>query len=346
MTEVFQKWATSVYGSLERASRILCAPYVWGFSLQEKKWCKFSVRNLRSIEWNHDMMHNLVLPQRRKELLRALVTAHEFPTTGAREEAQHKGKGLVILLHGTPGSGKTLSAEASAETTCSALIKISLGDLYANNYFDKALLRDLLQYATIWKAIVVFDEADVFLQARSSSTGELAQRNGIVAVFLRYLEYFSGIVFLTSNRVEDFDRAMKSRIHLALQFTPPPDETRRKIWRQQLLTIAAEGRDFGFNQDGGEVFLEELAQEDMNGREIANAIGTAATLARFNKQKLNAEHLATVVDAWRDFGDSLVQLEVEQQIEPRQDTLVANASKTRQDSVTLASSNSTRGWLP
>ena len=347
-TDEYRNWAVSRYGSLERANRILCAPWVWGFSLSKKQWCKFYVPNLKPIEWDESMMQALILPEKRKELMRALVTSHETPSVSAREESQHKGKGLVILLHGTPGSGKTLSAEASAEVSHAALMKISLGEMYQNGYFDEDVLKYLFQYATIWKAIVLIDEADVFLEARSSGTGESAQRNGLVATFLRYLEYFSGIVFLTSNRVEDFDQAMKSRIHLALQFLPPPNDTRRRIWRQQLLSISVEERDTELDDQEMERWLDHLVKEDMNGREIANSVGTARTLARFNKQKLSLEHLETVVDSWRDFSNSLAKLEIERQTKPRQDTMVSSPSKAREDSVVISSADGLQGsrWLP
>ena len=326
-TREFQTWATATYGSLLRANRILCAPYIWGYSLQKKEWCKFYVRNIKPVEWNANLIQSLVLPEKRKDLLRALVTSHKVKATHAREESSQKGKGLIILLHGTPGSGKTLSAEVSAEISRSALLKISLSELDGVRGFEEERLKNFFKYATIWRAIVLIDEADVFLEARASGGGESAKRNALVATFLRYLEYFAGIVFLTSNRVQDFDPAMKSRIHLALQFSPPTQETRRKIWHQQLLEVSAENRDVELYADGTETFLDKLAREEMNGREIANSIYTALTLARFSEQKLNPGHLKSVVDAWREFSDTLAQIELERHDKLCESTMVASSTK-------------------
>lgn len=86
---------------------------------------------------------------------------------------------------------------------------------------------------------MLLDEADVFLEMREEKAGN-AERNALVAVFLKELEYFSGIIFLTTNRVETFDWAMKSRIHLALGFTPPGTSIRRQMWTQALGTIPAD----------------------------------------------------------------------------------------------------------
>ncbi|KAF2455723.1 P-loop containing nucleoside triphosphate hydrolase protein [Lineolata rhizophorae] len=117
------------------------------------------------------------------------------------DQIQQKGKGLVVLLHGTPGSGKTLTAECAAEIT--------------QKTFLTASLAQALRYASIWKAAILLDEADVFFEARKADVADAAERNALVAVFLRHLEYFSGIVFLTTNRIHVFDNAMKSRIHFA-----------------------------------------------------------------------------------------------------------------------------------
>lgn len=97
------------------------------------------------------------------------------------------------------------------------------------SHFERRL-KQVLQYATTWKAIVLLDEADVFLEGRSEAVGVAKEDNAFVAVFLKHLEYFSGIVFLTSNRVRVFDKAMKSRIHLALEYQPPNIDMRRRIW--------------------------------------------------------------------------------------------------------------------
>ena len=52
-----------------------------------------------------------------------------------------------------------------------------------------------------------------------------------IVVFLRLLEYYEGILFLTTNRMGTFDAAFKSRIHLAIRYYPLSFETRRDLWR-------------------------------------------------------------------------------------------------------------------
>ena len=60
---------------------------------------------------------------------------------------------------------------------------------------------------------MLLDEADVFLAKRKT---EDIERNSIVSVFLRIMEYYKGLLFLTTNRVGTFDEAFKSRVHISL----------------------------------------------------------------------------------------------------------------------------------
>ncbi|KAH0371121.1 P-loop containing nucleoside triphosphate hydrolase protein, partial [Aureobasidium melanogenum] len=291
------------FDSLDTA---LCPPYVTGFSCSRKDWCRFYVTNLSEVNWRPNAFNELVLPQSQLNLVRALVTSHTFPTD-ARDEDQQKGKGLVCLLHGPPGSGKTLTAECAAETTQKALIRASISELNKHDsawFFEFELTR-VLRLATTWKAIVLLDEADVFLEARGDDSHDAANRNALVAVFLRHLEYFSGIVFLTTNRIQVFDAAMKSRVHLALGYHEPSQDSRRQIWKQSL-----ERQSQGLLDSAGEEIdvdgaADLLSAEILNGREISNAIHTASTLARFAEERLALRHIQEVLGVRRDFEATL-----------------------------------------
>lgn len=153
-------------------------------------------------------------------------------------------------------------------------------------------MKELLQYATLWKAVVLLDEADVFLEAREDDSNNI-QRNALVAVFLKELEYFSGIVFLTTNRLASFDHAMKSRIHLALSYDAPGKELRRQLWRQSLSNVPSEERN---SLDDLDVVAEKLAERNLNGREIYNTLNTARTIARFKKTELQVSHIESVLN--------------------------------------------------
>jgi AAA+ superfamily predicted ATPase len=125
-------------------------------------------------------------------------------------------------------------------------------------------------------------------------------------VFLRQLEYFQGIIFLTSNRVSVFDQAIKSRIHLALQYQSPGKSVRHTLWQKHLAKVPAEEIDMDI-----QAALEAVQDTEMNGREISNSITTARTLAKSEGSKLKLEYLQTIVQVWSQFEESLKSLQKE-----------------------------------
>jgi hypothetical protein len=291
------------FQSLE-ADAMLCPPYVYGFSLESKEWCKYFVDYLSPVAWQQNAMDALILPVAQRRLIRSLVTSHRYPDH-ARDEASLKGKGLIMLLHGTPGSGKTLTAELTAEQTHRPLLKLSTGELGGWEERLSHELKKLLTYASIWKAVVLIDEADVFLEARKSGSDSAFNSNNMVAIFLKQLEYFQGILFLTSNRVGVFDQAIRSRLHLAMQYHAPDKARRALLWRQKLNLLPSADMDFDVERA-----VEVLCEPAMNGREISNAVNTARTLAAAeNGGKIRLEDLDTVVQVWQEFQDSIGDIE-------------------------------------
>ncbi|KAI0021620.1 P-loop containing nucleoside triphosphate hydrolase protein [Xylariomycetidae sp. FL0641] len=278
----------------------LCPPWTVGFSLGRRRWCRLLVdRVVGDAGWAPSPWDALVLGRggRGKALLRSLVAAHG--------SAQGGGRGLVVLLHGAAGTGKTLTAETAAEGRRRALVSVSLGELRRGGAGDmqsgtaafERQLKRCLRYATIWQAVVLVEEADVLLEAREGNSHD---RDALVAIFLRELEHFGGILFLTTSRVETFDQAVKSRIHLSLAYHPPTLEVRRRIWQQYLRAVPSEA-----SEVDPETIPQQLLGPSLNGREIANAVNMARTMARFEGTKLSLGHLETVIEARQTFEESL-----------------------------------------
>ncbi len=94
-----------------------------------------------------------------------------------------------MLLSGKPGVGKTLTAEAVAEHMHCPLYSITSGDLGSQAYEVEQALTSALNLVSRWNAVLLIDECDVFLEARSTNDIE---RNRLVSIFLRTLEYFEG----------------------------------------------------------------------------------------------------------------------------------------------------------
>lgn len=149
---------------------------------------EFNVEKIQDVDWNEDAFTNLVLPGERKNLLQSLVEAHH-KEIGFDDFIKGKGHGLVVNLFGPPGVGKTFSAEATSEHVQRPLYIIGGGDLGTTATALDTALEKIFDVATAWKAIVLIDEADVFLEQRSMHDLE---RNAMVAV-LCVLPPFHGI---------------------------------------------------------------------------------------------------------------------------------------------------------
>jgi SpoVK/Ycf46/Vps4 family AAA+-type ATPase len=168
----------------------------------------FAISHIRDVKWNNKMMESLVMEPVQKEILYRLIKVHGSKSSGFDDFVKDKGKGLVGLLLGSPGLGKTLTAEAIAETANMPLFIMSSGSLGSSAREINLGLVRYLELATRWKTVLLLDEADVFLAKRNDNDLE---RNAIISVFLKELEYYPGILILTTNRARSIDPAFQSQ---------------------------------------------------------------------------------------------------------------------------------------
>ncbi|KAI1206536.1 uncharacterized protein F4807DRAFT_438357 [Annulohypoxylon truncatum] len=274
----------------------LCVPTMKGFDVQEKKWHDIQVDCLESITWNDEAFNHLAIQDNRKRLILAFAKQKQIENTEFDDFIARKGKSFIILLCGPPGIGKTLTAESVAERTRAPLYTLSAGDLGTEASSVEGSLKKALDMCSLWKAVMLIDEADVFLEARKTDNLE---RNGLVSVFLRLLEYYKGILFLTTNRVSTIDAAFESRIDLILPYDELDQAARRQVWTN-LANLLIDGS----HELSGADF-DELSQQKLNGRQIKNTVKTALMLANSEGEKLKMEHLKIVLEVRQQAAEYL-----------------------------------------
>lgn len=203
-------------------------------------------------------------------------------TVDFRDIVYGKNSGMIFLLHGPSGVGKTLLAQVTAEALHMPLYYLTAGELGETVVNIENNLKSRLDLVKRWNAVMLIDEADVYLEKRDD-TGSEIQRNAVVSVFLRLLECHDGIIFLTSNRMTSIDSAFLSRISLIVPFDELEVEDRAEIWRTQIKLS-------DLNVDDNDIMI--LSNYDLNGRQIKNII----KLAQCTKTENNFYGIASLCE--------------------------------------------------
>ncbi|KAI0449572.1 hypothetical protein F5B21DRAFT_493954 [Xylaria acuta] len=272
--------------------------FIWGFNMQDKTWKKLAIANVNDVDWDEKAFDNLVIDPDSKDVIQALVT-NKIQNSMSTDLVRGKGSGLILLLHGPPGTGKTLTAESVAEHARKPLYRVTCGDIGTKPEAVEQYLKRVLNLGKSWDCVVLLDEAEVFLQERSL---EDIERNALVSVFLRHLEYYDGILILTSNRVATFDEGFRSRIQLAIHYPKLEQAGRRRVWENfvnrlnddPIASADVDIRNLRSN-------LTELSKFNLNGREIRNAISVARPLAKSEERRVDFESLKKVIKVQQRF---------------------------------------------
>lgn len=161
---------------------LLTPPTITGFKLKAKSWYDLAISRIREIDWIPDLMSRLVLDQDVKDLIAALIDHKTTPATDDKQAFDDfipgKGRGIVMLLCGPPGVGKTLTAEAVSEYSKSPLYRINVQDLGSGIDQMERRLQRAMKRCSHWNAVLLLDEADVFLEQRPINSLE---RNELVS---------------------------------------------------------------------------------------------------------------------------------------------------------------------
>jgi len=129
-------------------------------------------------------------------------------------------------------------------------------------------LGEVLERAERWGAILLIDEADVYVHERGSDI----RQNAIVGVFLRVLEYYRGVLFMTTNRGTLVDDAIISRLTARFIYTDPNESDRRELWK-----MLAKQNDIEISDKDIDYLAKNLSKT--SGRDIKNLLKMAYVMA-------------------------------------------------------------------
>ncbi|OQD82966.1 hypothetical protein PENANT_c019G05994 [Penicillium antarcticum] len=158
--------------------QLLMPPRIVGFNLRRKKWFKLCTDRISDVVWNKEAFKSLAIESKSRDLIQALVTNH-LETEYSADLIAGKGNGLILLLRGGPGTGKTLNAESVADIAERPLYRVTCGDVGTKP-----------------------EEVEKYLEL------EDLNRNAPVSAFLRVVEYFEGILILTRTGLDEDQRRL------------------------------------------------------------------------------------------------------------------------------------------
>jgi hypothetical protein len=232
----------------------------------------------------------VVSPATRSALEDFVFEARERAAVWDRAEARRlfpMGRGLLALLSGPPGTGKTMAAQVIAAALGRDLYRINLAALVSKyvgetaRNIDRILKRHGDQF-------LLWDEADVVFAPRLRNDG--AQEhfvNSEIGHLLQAIESYAGISLLTTNRRAEMDPAFTRRIRYLIDFAPPDAGQRERILANAVGAMIEPSRAALLLPGIGEI----ARAVECTGAQIKNAVLTAVFRARQQGVALALNHL-------------------------------------------------------
>ena len=233
------------------------------------------VQNMVEYKYQPELRDKLILPEHHRDLIDILTSNMNILV---QDFVPGKSGGTTILCKGAPGLGKTLTAEVYSEVVGKPLYRVHSGQLGTTAASVEATLSEILRRAVRWDAILLLDEADVYIRQRDNDL----EHNAIVAEFLRTLEYFNGLLFMTTNRIDDVDDAILSRCIATIKYETPPRDDAILLWK----SLSQQ-----FDADLSDELIEKLTDTypQASGRDIKELLKLTTKYCRAKKIPLSLE---------------------------------------------------------
>lgn len=193
---------------------------------------------------------------------------------------------------------------------------MTCGDLGVQPRIFDQKLHETFARAKDWNAMVLLDDVDIYVYERDVFN---LDRNALLPILLRHLEYSDCLTFVSVSRFGGVDPAFPSRMHVGIPFPDFDFGTQQEIWhlvfdRLPHDYLAKDDLQYFIKHELGE--LDKGRYREMNGRQIRNCIDVALALARNetsgnSASKLQPRHIVTVLKIGADFEDHVLQVATE-----------------------------------
>lgn len=143
-----------------------------------------------------------------------------------------KGRASVgINLYGSPGTGKSITAEAIAKSLGKTMIEVNYADIQSEKWGGtEKRLSALFKYAEEKGTVIFMDEADGLMGKRGSGANSDVT-NQIKSHLLTLIERSNVFIIYATNLFENMDRAFFRRILFHVNYPMPQRDELIKLWQ-------------------------------------------------------------------------------------------------------------------
>ena len=129
-----------------------------------------------------------------------------------------------ILLHGSSGCGKTMTAKALAHTLGKRILILSLSNVICSRIGETSQnLKQVFDKAAREKAVLFLDEFDQIGKARGGDEKDVGEMRRLVNTMIQLIDYLPAntLLIAATNHPEIIDRALWRRFQLRVKFDKP-----------------------------------------------------------------------------------------------------------------------------
>lgn len=233
-------------------------------------------------------------------LLEKFLTDEEFLMIKERLKEKNLPRGLTVIIHGLPGTGKTETVYQLARITGREIMKVDISQTKSFWFgeSEKIIKRVFTDYKTYSQRsaktpILFFNEADAIISKRLDvrSSNLAKTENAIQNILLDELERFEGIFFATTNLVLNLDTAFERRFLFKVELNKPETDIMIRIWRYKIPGLSDQdyerlAREFDFS--GGQI--DNIARKCLINQVLNASTPTIEELVEFcNKELLHKQ---------------------------------------------------------
>ncbi len=238
--------------------------------------------------WNQ-----LILDKKEKIMLKNACNQMKYKNVVYEKWGMNKrllyGTGLSMLFEGPPGTGKTMAAQVVANELGLDIYKVDLSRIVSKYIGEtEKNLGALFDEAKKSNVILLFDETDAIFGKRTEVKDSHDKNANLeTSYLLQKMEEYDGITIMTTNYLQNIDKAFFRRISYVIHFSFPTAVARKKIWQGMYPKEMPLSKSIDFN------FIAK--NFELSGGNIKNIALTSAFLAASEKSKVEMKHIILAI---------------------------------------------------